>query len=115
MGVGSTPFYASGKAYFAGPYEGDPFSVVFVTPAVAGPFDLGDVVVRAGIQVNPETAEISVKTDAIPQILDGVPLAGSFDRSEHQPAELRVEPDELRKVHDHNDRPGRQRRRVLAV
>jgi hypothetical protein len=45
-----------------------------VTPAVAGPFDLGDVVVRAALQVNPETAEITAVSDPIPTILDGIPL-----------------------------------------
>jgi uncharacterized repeat protein (TIGR01451 family) len=73
-GPGTNPYYVSGKAYLAGPYKGAPLSVAFITPAVAGPFDLGNVVVRAALGVNPETAQVTVKTDPLPQILDGVPL-----------------------------------------
>lgn len=74
-GAGSgTPYYAQGHAYLAGPYDGAPFSLAIVTPAVAGPFDLGTVVVRAGLYVNPETAQVTVRSAPIPTILDGVPL-----------------------------------------
>ena len=73
-GPGTNPYYVTGNAYLAGPYKGAPLSAVFITPAVAGPFDLGNVVVRAALQVDPETAQVTVKTDPIPQILDGVPL-----------------------------------------
>jgi hypothetical protein len=73
-GPGSNPYYVNGKAYLAGPYKGAPLSMVFITPAVAGPFDLGNVVVRAALEVNPETAQVTVKTDPLPQMLDGVPL-----------------------------------------
>jgi hypothetical protein len=73
-GPGQNPYTVTGKAYLAGPYKGAPLSFVFITPAVAGPFDLGNVVVRAAAFVNPETTQVTVKTDPIPQILDGVPL-----------------------------------------
>lgn len=73
-GAGETPFYVNGKAYLAGPYKGAPLSMVFITPAVAGPFDLGTVAVRAALHINPETAQVTVKSDPIPQILEGVPL-----------------------------------------
>jgi hypothetical protein len=73
-GPGSNPYYVNGKAYLAGPYKGGSLSVVFITPAVAGPFDLGNVVVRAAVFINPTTAQVTVKTDPIPQMLDGVPL-----------------------------------------
>ena len=73
-GPGTNPYYASGKAYLAGPYKGAPLSFAFITPAVAGPFDLGNVVVRAAAYVDPETAQVTVKTDPLPQIIDGVPL-----------------------------------------
>lgn len=75
VGAGSgAQFYVTGKVYFAGPYEGAPFSLVIVTPAIAGPFDLGAVVVRAALQVNPTTAQVTVKSDPLPTILDGIPL-----------------------------------------
>jgi hypothetical protein len=61
--------------YLAGPYEGGPYSLVVKTPAQAGPFDLGNVVVRVAIHVDPETAKVSVKSDPLPQILEGVPIS----------------------------------------
>jgi len=73
-GVGSEPFHTTGSVYWAGPYEGAPFSAVVVTPAVAGPFDLGDVVVRAPLFVDPETALVTTKSDPLPTILKGIPL-----------------------------------------
>jgi hypothetical protein len=88
VGAGSgAPFHVGGNAYLAGPFKGAPISFAFITPAVAGPFDLGTVVVRAPAYVNPSTAQITVKSDPIPQILDGIPLdirsiAVSADRSQ---------------------------------
>jgi hypothetical protein len=73
-GPGTTPYYAQGKAYLAGPYKGAPLSFAFITPAVAGPFDLGTTVVRAAAFVDPETTRVTTKTDPLPQIIDGVPL-----------------------------------------
>ena len=68
------PVYVTAHAYLAGPYKGAPLSLAVITPALAGPFDLGTVVVRAAIYVNPETAQVSIKSDPIPTILDGIPL-----------------------------------------
>jgi hypothetical protein len=73
-GAGLTPYYTTGKAYLAGPYKGAPLSLAIITPAVAGPYDLGDVLVRTALQVNPETAQITAKSDPLPTILDGIPL-----------------------------------------
>jgi hypothetical protein len=76
-GVGSALTYVPGKIYLGGAYKGDPLSVVSVTPAVAGPFDAGDVVVRIALTLNPETAEVEVdgaSSDPIPHILKGIPL-----------------------------------------
>jgi hypothetical protein len=75
VGAGSgAPFYVQGHAYLAGPYKGAPFSTVIVTPALAGPFDLGTVVVRAALYVNEETAQGTIKSDPIPTMLAGIPL-----------------------------------------
>lgn len=80
-GVGGAPLWIPqpGKSptavYLAGPYKGAPYSVVSVVPAQAGPFDLGTVVTRAGIFVDPETALATIKTDPLPQILEGVPVS----------------------------------------
>jgi hypothetical protein len=73
-GAGPAPFWTHGDAYLAGPYKGAPLSLAIVTPAVAGPFDLGTVVVRSALEVDPENGRITVKSDPIPQILEGVPL-----------------------------------------
>ncbi|HEX5713480.1 MAG TPA: hypothetical protein VFX85_09230 [Solirubrobacterales bacterium] len=73
-GAGSSPFHVRGTAYLAGPYKGAPLSIAVITPAVAGPFDLGTVVVRAKADVDPATAQIHVSSDPIPQILQGIPL-----------------------------------------
>ena len=60
--------------FLTGPYKGAPFGLSIVVPAVAGPFNLGNVIVRAAISVDPHTAQISVTSDPLPQILDGIPL-----------------------------------------
>jgi hypothetical protein len=73
-GVGSEPIHVGGRLYLAGPYRGAPLSSVVVTPALAGPFDLGNVVVRAPLFVNPETTQITARSEEIPHILKGIPL-----------------------------------------
>jgi hypothetical protein len=73
-GSGPAPFNTIGGVYLAGPYKGAPVSLVFVTPAVAGPYDLGNVVVRAALNVDPETAEVRAVSDAIPNVFGGVKL-----------------------------------------
>ena len=73
-GAGLTPYYTQGHAYLTGPYKSAPLGLAIITPAVAGPYDLGDVVVRAALRVNPETTQVSAISDPIPTILDGIPL-----------------------------------------
>lgn len=73
-GAGPAPYYTQGSAYLAGPYKGAPLSLAIVTPATAGPYDLGTVVVRTALNIDPETARIHAVSDAIPQILEGIPL-----------------------------------------
>ena len=75
IGAGSgNPFYVGGHAYLAGPYKGAPVSMAILTPALAGPFDLGTVVVRAGLYVDRETAAIHAVSDPLPAIERGVPF-----------------------------------------
>jgi uncharacterized repeat protein (TIGR01451 family) len=59
--------------YLTGPYDGAPFGLSIVTHVIAGPFNLGTIVTRAKIEINPQTAQITVTTDPLPQVVDGVP------------------------------------------
>jgi hypothetical protein len=73
-GAGTHPLYSPGKAYLAGPYKGAPLSLAIVTPAISGPYDLGNVVVRVALEVDPETAQVTAVSDPLPRILEGIPL-----------------------------------------
>ena len=73
-GTGASPVKLPGKVYLAGPYKGAPLSLAAITPAVSGPFDLGTVVVRVALNVNPETAQVNAVSDAIPDVYGGVKL-----------------------------------------
>ena len=77
-GAGPDPFYVPGDVYLmgkqtGGPFRGDPFGLAVVVHALAGPFDLGYVVVKAGIRIN-DDGSITTRTEPFPRILDGVPL-----------------------------------------
>ncbi len=74
-GPGSDPYTISGgRVYLTGPYKNQPFGLSIVVPAVAGPFNLGNVVVRASIAVNPTTSALTITSNPLPQIVDGVPI-----------------------------------------
>ncbi len=74
LGAGPGPNYFDGKVYLAGPYKGAPLSLAVVAPALAGPYDLGNVVVRTALYVDPNTAKVRAVTDSFPTILHGVIL-----------------------------------------
>jgi hypothetical protein len=86
-GAGPAPAHIAGKVFLAGPYKGAPLSLAVVTPATAGPFDLGTVVVRVALYVNPETAQIHAVSDLVPHVYGGALL-------------------DIRSISVHADRPG---------
>lgn len=79
-GVGPEPVFlpqagrAEDPVYLTGSYHGAPFGLSIVDHAEAGPFDLGPVIVRARITVDPHTAQAIVTSDPVPQIKEGIPL-----------------------------------------
>jgi hypothetical protein len=76
-GVGQALAYVPGKLYLAGPYHGSAISLVAITAAKAGPFDLGTVVLRYAFRIDPETGEVFIDatgSDPIPHIVKGVPV-----------------------------------------
>jgi hypothetical protein len=73
-GPGGHPFHAVGKMYLSGPFKGAPLSLAVITPALAGPYDYGVVVVRVALHIDPQTAQVSAVSDTVPSIIGGVPI-----------------------------------------
>ncbi len=73
-GPGTHPFHAYGKIYMAGPFQGAPLSLVVVTPALAGPYDYGTVVVRVALHIDPKDAHVVADSETVPEIIGGIPL-----------------------------------------
>jgi hypothetical protein len=73
-GPGTHPFHAVGRMFMAGPFKGAPLSMVAITPALAGPYDYGTVVVRVAVNVDPLDAHVTALSDSVPQIIGGIPL-----------------------------------------
>jgi hypothetical protein len=74
-GAGGSPFYLRNQSVaLTGPYKGAPYGLAIAVRAVAGPFDLGTVVVRQALQVDPDDAHATVVSDPVPTSRDGVPF-----------------------------------------
>jgi hypothetical protein len=73
-GPGPAPYALSGPVYLTGAYGGGQFGFVTIVRALAGPYDLGNVVVRQAVSIDPETARVTVTSDPLPQIKEGVLL-----------------------------------------
>jgi hypothetical protein len=97
-GPGPNPIYVPepGKAptavYLAGSYKGAPYSLVVKVPAQAGPFDLGTVVVRNALRIDPATTQVTAESDPLPQILEGIPISYRDVRVEINKPEFTVNP-----------------------
>lgn len=74
VGSGLRPALLRGDVYAAGAYLGAPFSMAIVFDGAIGPFDLGPTVVRAALRVHPRTGRLSVESDPLPALVEGVPL-----------------------------------------
>jgi hypothetical protein len=75
-GLGAVLSFAPGKLYLAGPFGGQPLSIVAIDSATVGPFDLGTIVIRSAIAVDPRSASVAIDSaasDPIPHIIDGIP------------------------------------------
>ncbi|HET7485755.1 MAG TPA: hypothetical protein VFJ64_10335 [Solirubrobacterales bacterium] len=75
-GLGGVLSFAPGKLYLAGPFGGQPLSIVAIDAATVGPFDLGTIVIRSAIALDPQSAGVSIDSaasDPIPHIIDGIP------------------------------------------
>jgi hypothetical protein len=73
-GPGTHPFHAVGRMYLAGPLNGAPLSLAVITPALAGPYDYGTIVVRVALHIDPQTAQVSALSDRVPLIVGGIPI-----------------------------------------
>ena len=74
-GPGEDPYWVKGgKVFLTGPYKNAPFGLSVMVPAIAGPFNLGTVVVRAAITVDPHTAQATITSDPLPTTLQNIPL-----------------------------------------
>jgi hypothetical protein len=76
-GPGSAPFFTApehGSVYLTGGYKGAPYGLAVVVRAIAGPYDLGTVVVRQAVYIDRDDAHLTVVSDPLPTVLRGVPL-----------------------------------------
>jgi hypothetical protein len=91
-GSGSDPYVVSGPVFLTEGYKGAPFGLSIAVPAKAGPFNLGTVIVRAAININPFTAALTITSDPLPQSIDGVPFRLKVVRVEVNRSEFMINP-----------------------
>jgi hypothetical protein len=96
-GPGPNPLFVAGKAYLTGPYKGAPYGLSVVVPAIAGPFNFGNVVVRQALYIDPTDAHVTDVSDPFPTILQ-------VQGQESPPQTVGI-PIRLRRVDVNIDRP----------
>ena len=79
-GAGPDPFFLKGSVYLTGPYNGGAFGDAVVVPVIAGPFHLGNVVVRGSIRIDPYTAQPTSVSDPLPQFVGGTGISTDIRR-----------------------------------
>ena len=94
-GPGSHPFHAYGKIYMAGPFQGAPLSLVAITPALAGPYDYGTVVVRVALHIDPLDAHVIADSETVPEIIGGIPIRMREIQVDIDKSKLHDQPDQL--------------------
>jgi hypothetical protein len=92
------PGKAQPQIYLAGPYQGSPFSILSEVPAQAGPFNLGTLAVRNGLDVEPETGRAVVKADPLPQFFEGVGIAYRHLHAVIDRPEFNINPTDCREL-----------------
>jgi len=95
-GPGTTPLSVEGKAYLTGPYNGGPYGLSVVVPAVAGPYNFGDVIVRQSLRIDPRDSHVTDVSNPFPTILDPTGPNGQTDGI----------PIKVRRVNVNINRPG---------
>lgn len=74
IGGGYQPLWLHGDVYLTGGYEGAPFGLAIVTHGTAGPLELGQIVIRSRLDVDPHTGALTITSDPLPQLVLGIPL-----------------------------------------
>jgi hypothetical protein len=92
-GLGYAAAELSGDVYLTGPYGGGAQGLEIVLPIDPGPFELGSLVVRASAQVDPATRRLTIATDRLPSVVDGVPLHLGALRLQLDRGQFRISPD----------------------
>ena len=117
-GPGTHPFHSFGKIYLAGPFQGAPLSLVVITPALAGPYDYGTVVVRVALHIDPLDAHVFADSETVPSIIGGIPLRLRSIQVNIDKPGIHDRPDQLRRRLDRlpgDRRPGHRRQLLLAL
>jgi hypothetical protein len=92
-GPGPDPAYLNGTVYLTGPYGGASQGLSIVLPVASGPFELGTAVVRASEQIDPQTGRMTIASDRLPSVVDGVPLQLKALLLQLDRGEFRIDPD----------------------